>query len=126
MAAIRVMVVEDSLSFRTTLQALLNHIPALTVVATAQDGVEALPLIAETQPQLLLLDINMPQMGGWELLDELRRMNSPVRVIVLSAYPERYFKQVALDKGAAAFITKGNTYLLLVTLQTIIDNYLDI
>jgi YesN/AraC family two-component response regulator len=80
------------LSFLTTLQALLNHIPALTVVATAQDGVDALPLIAKTQPHLLILDIYMPQMGGWELLDELRRTNSPVRVIVLSAYPERHFK----------------------------------
>jgi len=57
--------VDDNPAMLTSLQCLLKRMPKLSVVAAARGGAEALPLIHEIQPQLLILDINMPQMNGW-------------------------------------------------------------
>jgi CheY-like chemotaxis protein len=126
MPALRVMLVDDSPIFIKSLKSLLRRIPTLNVVATAANGVEALPLIKETQPHLLILDLNMPKMNGWEVLDELRKMKSSILVIVLSAHLEERLEQQALTKGATAYVFKGHVSHLLDTLQTIIDGYSDI
>ena len=123
MASVRVMLVEDSRYTLTCLQALLKRMPDVSVVATARDGVEALPLIQATEPQVLILDIKMPKMNGLELLDELRKMNSPVEVIVLSFHQEDIWGQLAREKGAVAYVPKDNGQLFLDTLQQVIGNH---
>lgn len=122
MAPIRVMIVEDNRFMLTSLRALLSRMPELSVVAAARNGAEALPLIQETQPQVLILDIKMPEMNGWELLDELHKINSPVQVIVLTAVSEESSKQLAFDKGVVAYVTKGDASLFLDILQRVIRN----
>ena len=122
MAPVRVMLVDDSPQMLRSLQSLLKRMPELTVVAVAPDGVEALSLIQATEPQLMILDINMPKMNGLELLDELRKMNSPVEVIVLSAYADAILQQDAIARGAIAFVSKGNVALFLKILQGVVGN----
>lgn len=120
MDPIRVMVVEDNPMMLTSIRALLARMPELSIVATARNGAEALPLIQETEPQLLILDIAMPQMNGWELLDELRARNCSVQVIVLSGHPESTYEDH--DQGIVAYIPKSNPGLFLDTIQRVIDN----
>jgi CheY-like chemotaxis protein len=123
LAPVRVMIVEDHPLLLTSLQFLLNRIPVLSVVATACDGVEALPLIQETEPQVLILDLHLPRMNGSEVLDELRRMKSSVQVIVLSALPEDTVKQLVRDKDVAAYVSKADPSRLFDTLHRVIDNH---
>ena len=122
MVPVRVMIVEDNLYMLLSLEALLNRMPKLSVVATARNGAEALLLIQEVEPQLMILDINMPKMNGLALLDELRKMNSLVQVIVFSAYADVILQQDAIERGATAFVSKGNVPHFLETLQRVIDN----
>jgi len=122
MVPVRVMVVEDNPVMLTSLRSLLKRMPEFSVVAAARNGAEALPLIQEIRPQLLILDINMPQMNGWELLDELRAKNCSIQVIVLAGDPEYDFKERALDKGVVAYVTKSNARLFFDTLEQVIDN----
>ena len=92
-------------------------------MATARDGVGALPLIHATQPQLLVLDIKMSMVIVFGLLDDVRDMNTPVQIIVLSTYPDDILKQYALEKGVFAFVSKDNPQLFLDTLQSVIHGY---
>ena len=124
MLAVRVMLVEDNLAVLNSIHSLLKRMPELSVVATARDGAEALPLIQESQPQVLILDINMPKMNGWELLDELRKMSSPVKVIVLSVQQDDVLKQRALEQGAVAYVSKDDAQFFLGTLQRVIASYM--
>jgi len=122
MVPVRVMVVEDNPVMLTSLRSLLKRIPELSIVAAARNGAEALPIIQEIRPQLLILDINMPQMNGWELLDELRARDCSVQVIVLTGDLEYDFEERTLDKGVVAYVTKNNARLFLDALEQVIDN----
>jgi YesN/AraC family two-component response regulator len=125
MAPLRVMIVEDHPLALTSLRALLSRMSEFSVVATARNGAEALPLIQEIQPEVLILDIKMPEMTGWELLNELHRKNISVQVIVLTAFPQEIAKYQAFyeDKDIVAYLTKDNAALLLDTLQKIANNH---
>ena len=72
MSPIRVVVADDNEPFLTAFCAVLKRLPDIDVVATAQDGVEALQRVQETKPDLLILDIHMPRMNGWEVLRRLQ------------------------------------------------------
>lgn len=116
MAPFRVVVADDSNSFRTTLTRFLNTLSHFTVVGEAADGREALRLVQELTPDLLLLDIRMPVMDGLQVLEHLRAQGMPVRVVVLSAHSDPYYERQVLADGAVAFVAKGNVESLLSTL----------
>ncbi|HXF63865.1 MAG TPA: response regulator transcription factor [Caldilineaceae bacterium] len=117
MAPFRVVVADDSHSFRTTLTRFLNTLPHFTVVGEAADGDEALRLVDQLAPDLLLLDIRMPRMDGMEVLERLQAQGMPVQVVVLSAHSDPYYERQVLADGAAAFVAKGNVESLLSTLR---------
>lgn len=108
MLPVRVVVADDSAIYRTALCNFLKTVPDIEVSAAAQDGVEALNLIQQLQPDALFLDIEMPKMNGWEVLQHLRKTASSVQVLVLSSHAESYFQKLALELGASAYISKGN------------------
>ncbi len=70
--SLRLVVIDDHALFRRGLIGLLEEIPGFTVVGQAADGVRALPVIEETRPDVILLDLNMPNMDGLEVLRELK------------------------------------------------------
>jgi DNA-binding NarL/FixJ family response regulator len=108
MVPVRVVVADDSAIYRTALCNFLKTVPDIEVSAAAQDGVEALNLIQQLQPDALILDIEMPKMNGWEVLQRLRTIASPVQVLMLSSHAETYFQKLALERGASAYVNKGN------------------
>jgi DNA-binding NarL/FixJ family response regulator len=108
MVPVRVVVADDSAIYRTALCNFLKTVPDIEVSAAAQDGVEALNLIQQLQPDALFLDVEMPKMNGWEVLQRLRKTASPVQVLMLSSHAEAYFQKLALERGASAYIHKGN------------------
>ncbi len=108
----RVLVADDAVLFRRLLTDVLASIPGVEVVGSAANGKIAIQKVRELKPDLLTLDIEMPEMDGLAVLDALPRSGEPaVEVIVVSAVSRRGGDLTlrALEKGAFDFITKPET-----------------
>jgi two-component system response regulator DesR len=105
---IRVLLAEDQSMVLGALAALLELEPDLEVVARAREGREALRLVEETAPDVVLTDIEMPGMGGLELAAELRRRAHPARVVIVTTFGRSGFLQRALAAGVAGYLLKDS------------------
>ena len=105
---IRVLIVDDSLFIRTILRDLLKSDPEIEVVGTAVNGIDALEKIAELNPDVVTLDIEMPRMGGLEVLETLQRQATRPKILVLSTLTSRNADMThqALRLGADDFMLK--------------------
>ena len=106
---IRVVIADDHPITRAGLRSTLEALPDIAVVGEASDGVEALRLAKELVPDVLLLDVEMPRMTGVEVAEKLKAMDSPVRVLALSAYDDEEYVHGLLDSGAAGYLMKEET-----------------
>ena len=106
MAKIRLLLADDHSVLRAGLKALLNSQPDMEVVAEAADGEEAIQKCRETTPDIILLDITMPKLNGFEVTQEIRRYNSTIKILVLTMHEdERYLYQM-LQAGADSYVPK--------------------
>ena len=103
---IRVLVVDDHLMVRAGLVATLGAEPDMTVVGEASTGKEGLDLYREHQPDITLMDLRMPDMGGAEAIGRIRGEFTTAKIIVLSTYQgdEDIFR--ALEAGAVTYLLK--------------------
>jgi len=104
---IQVLLVDDHKLVRAGIRSLLEKLSAIEVVAEAGDGLEALLQVAEHHPQVVLMDIAMPNLNG---LEATRRMSTEfpeVPVIILSIYSDEEHVYQALRAGAAGYLLKG-------------------
>jgi two-component system nitrate/nitrite response regulator NarL len=105
-APIRILIADDHGIFRDGLRGLLEAEPGLCVVGEAVDGAEAVALVAQLRPDILLLDLAMPRVPGMEALRELAAGKHPVRTILLAASVERPQILEALKLGARGVVLK--------------------
>ncbi|MDA8015865.1 MAG: response regulator transcription factor [Thermoanaerobaculia bacterium] len=103
---IRILLAEDQGMVRGALAALLELEDDLEVVGQAADGEEALQLVAETRPDVVLTDIEMPGKTGLELANDLREMGALPRVVILTTFARGGYLRRALDAGAAGYLLK--------------------
>ncbi len=103
---IRVLIVDDHALVRAGIRALAEKISGVEVVAEAGDGTEALRMIKELKPDLVLLDISMPETGGFEVLAKLAAEFPDVRVIVLTVHEAEAYAMRAFREGASGFLLK--------------------
>lgn len=103
---IKVLIAEDQSMVLGALAALLELESDIRVVGRARDGREALRLAAETAPDVVLTDIEMPQMTGLELAAELARRGSRARVVILTTFARGGYLRRALEAGAAGYLLK--------------------
>ena len=103
---IRIVIAEDQGMVLGALAALLELEGDLTVAAQARDGAEALTLVQEHRPDVLLTDIEMPKMTGLELATAVRRDFPQTRVIILTTFARAGYLRRALDAGAAGYLLK--------------------
>jgi two-component system, chemotaxis family, protein-glutamate methylesterase/glutaminase len=108
----RVLVVDDSVLFRRIMQDALATLPDVEVVGQASNGKLALQRIKELRPDLLTLDLEMPEMAGLAVLDAMREAGDKTAVIVVSALTKQGARitMQALQKGAFDFLTKPDTH----------------
>ena len=102
---IKVLIVDDQRRSRQSLQALLATWPAVASIREAANGVEALSLAEEYRPDLIVIDVRMPEMGGLETTLKIKDRWPDTCVVVLSMYSD--FEPCAMAAGADAFVTKG-------------------
>jgi CheY-like chemotaxis protein len=105
-AAVRALVVDDSPELLEVFCALLALQPEIQVVGTAGNGVEALQIWAELQPELVLMDVTMPQMDGITAAMLLQQMPNPPRIILMSSEDLRCTDLGYSASGAEAFVFK--------------------
>ena len=102
---VRVLIVDDSLRSREGLRALLATCPEVAVIGEATNGQEAVSLVNENYPDVVLLDVRMPRMNGLEATRLIKQEHPRTRVIVLTLYSA--YRPCALSAGADAFLVKG-------------------
>ena len=103
---IRVLVADDEPRARQSLRALLTTQPRVLLVAEATNGREALEQVGRDRPDVVLLDVRMPEVDGLEATRQIKAQWPGTRVIVHSMYPE--YRAAALAAGADAFVVKGD------------------
>ena len=105
---IRVVIAEDQSLVLGALAALLEIERDIRVVGQARNGREALTLIAQQRPDLLLTDIEMPEMSGLEVAAELKRQAAVTRVIILTTFARAGYLRRALEAGASGYLLKDS------------------
>ena len=102
----RVLIVEDDVGVRESLRKFLTETD-FDVVGEAADGSDGVDLAIRLDPDVVLMDMRMPVMGGVEAARRIHRKNPEVQVIILTAYDDPALKAEAIDAGVYAFLVKG-------------------
>ena len=105
-ATIRVVVADDHKVVRAGIRELLSDEPDIAVVGEARDGREAVELAVAQRPDVVVMDINMPELSGVEATRQIRAAAPQVRVLVLTAYHDDPYIYGLLDAGASGYILK--------------------
>jgi DNA-binding NarL/FixJ family response regulator len=102
----KVLVADDHPVVRHGLLSLLSTASDIEVVATAEDGVQAVELAAACRPDVVLMDLAMPRMNGAEATEAIVARDAAARVVVLTAFGDREHLDRALGAGACAYVLK--------------------
>ena len=106
--SIKVMLTDDHALMREGIKHLLEFDGSIKVIEEASDGIECLQKLEKIHPDILLLDINMPEMNGIEVLEELKRREDPLKVLILTVHSEVEYLVKAVDIGANGYILKDS------------------
>lgn len=106
----RVLIVEDHTLLRAGLKALLTQDPDIEIVGEADNGRDAVQLIATLTPNLVLMDLSMPGMNGIEAIRDIKRRNPETRVLVLTIHKTEEYILESLRAGADGYILKDATH----------------
>lgn len=106
-ARVRVMLVDDHRLIRAGIRSLLSGIDGVDVIGEADTGREALAMAAATEPDVVILDVGLPELNGLEVAGRLAKEHPRVRVMILSMHTDRAYVRRALQAGATAYLIKG-------------------
>lgn len=136
----RILIVDDHPLFRAGLRTILENDSSLEVVGEAGDGSEAMALIKQLLPDIVVMDIVMPEQNGLAVAKEINKNYPQIKIIILSGFPEHGYVEQALRAGAIGFVYKsaafdevsaaikaieqGKPYLSPTVLQPVINGYL--
>lgn len=107
MPTIRIMLADDHALIRAGLRALLKSIEGVEVIAEASNGHETLEAVERRQPDVILMDIAMPELNGLETAARILRRWPSVKIIMLSMHANDEYLRQALSAGAAGYLLKG-------------------
>ena len=105
---IRVAIADDHPELRLALRLMLHLSKDIKVVCEKGDGQEAVDCVKQLQPDVLVMDIQMPVLNGLEATRQIVQLSLPTRVILISSYHERFFVRQAAEAGAKGFVLKDH------------------
>jgi DNA-binding NarL/FixJ family response regulator len=103
----RVLIADDHRLILDSVRRALEDDGGFEVVAETQNGAQVLPLVREHNPEVVLLDVRMPNMDGLQCLDEIKRRHPETKVVMLSASSSQELIENALRRGASAYVLKS-------------------
>ncbi|MDA6069905.1 response regulator transcription factor [Flavobacterium sp. AC] len=106
---IKIVLADDHVFVRDGVKSLLENEINIKVVGEAIDGIDAIKVINETVPDLLILDIKMPNLNGIEVIEKLRAQNNKIKIIMLSMYDTEEYVLKSLKAGADGYLLKGSS-----------------
>lgn len=106
---IRVVLADDHVFVRDGIKSLLENEANIEVVGEATDGLEALKSVEINQPDLLILDIRMPNLTGIEVVEKLRSQNNLVKIVMLSMHESEEYVLKSIKAGADGYLLKGSS-----------------
>src|SRR6266704_528706 len=104
---LRILLADDHALVRAGIRGLLDRMEGMDVVAEAGDGCEALQMIRDLHPDIVLLDITMPGLNGFEVLEKSIKLFPDLRVIILTVHDAGEYATQALRAGAAGYLSKS-------------------
>ena len=105
---LRVVVVDDLPEILELMVDVLELMGRIDVVATAHDGIEAISAVQVYDPDLIIMDVNMPRMNGLNAALSIREMNAATKILIMSSEDGPETRIAAIDAGADAFVSKDN------------------
>lgn len=122
---VKVLMVEDHKLMRVGLRSLFEEFPEISIVAEAQSGKEAIEKIRETKPDVVLMDIGLPDMTGIEATKKILEQFDKIKVIILTSHLTEQEVLDSLAAGASAYALKDiNTEILMMVIKTVKDGAL--
>jgi YesN/AraC family two-component response regulator len=106
----KVVIADDSSLLRDRIKSVFNSLNNNSVVYEASNGAEALEIIREKQPDLVILDVRMPEMSGIEVLKKIRELKMKVKVCILTNYAYPIYKRRCFEAGADYFLRKTEDF----------------
>ncbi len=104
---IRVLLVDDHAMVRQDTRELLERQEDLEVIGEAGDGVEAVDMALQLEPDVILMDVRMPKMNGIEATRRIKREQPHISIVALSAYDDAQYVAAAREAGAAGYLLKN-------------------
>lgn len=105
----RLLIVEDHTILREGLKSLLCSHPSVEVVGEAEDGRKGIKLVLELSPDLILMDLSMPRMNGFEAIKEIKKQKPTIKIIVLTVHDTEEYILMTLKAGADGYVLKDAT-----------------
>lgn len=106
---IRVVLADDHVFVRDGIKSLLENESNIVVVGEGTDGIEALVAVETEKPDLLIVDIRMPNLTGIEVVEKLRSQNNPVKIVMLSMHESEEYVLKSIKAGADGYLLKGSS-----------------
>lgn len=106
----KVVIVEDHAILRDGLKALLTSDKDLEVAGEAGDGREAIKLVEELKPNLIIMDLSMPRMNGMEAIKEIKRISKEIKIVVLTVHKNEEYILATFKAGADGYVLKDSSY----------------
>ena len=103
-----ILIADDHPLLRRGLRDVLGEGSRFRIIGEAADGEEAVRLISNLKPHIVIIDIDMPRLNGLETIRELRNLAFPLKIIILTMYKEEDMFNAAMDLGAKAYVLKDN------------------
>ena len=120
--AIKIVLADDHAVLRQGLRSLLGKKPEYDVVAEASDGVEAIRLVRETLPSLLIIDLTMPHLNGMDAIRDIKKIHPHTKIIVFTVHTAEEYVFASLKAGADGYVPKTAKFAELVAaIQTVLQ-----
>jgi len=106
----RVVIADDSILFLERLKALLQTLKGVEIVGISNNGKDAVDKIKATNPDLAIIDIKMPKMNGIEVINEVRKENKKVKIMVITFYNSELYRKLSLSSGSNYYFSKVDEF----------------